>query len=55
MSKAVAARKRECKEILNKYRILNNHINEERMNEIRAAFGPGVGVVDVITGKRTRT
>lgn len=55
MSKAVAARKRECKEILNKYRILNDHINEERMHEIRAAFGPGVDVVDVITGKRTRT
>lgn len=51
------ARDREIDEFLTRYRQAQEgrERTAEEMFELRAAFGPGVDVVNVITGKVTRT
>lgn len=51
------AREEEDKEFLSRYRAqqANRQVTAEEAYEMRAAFGPGVNVVDVITGRKYRT
>ena len=53
----VAAYERETEAFLADYRKrMANHVpSEEEQFEMRAAFGPGVEVVNVITGRKHRT
>lgn len=56
---AFIALERDTTIALNGYRKsqenVSKEVEEERLREMRAAFGTGVDVVDVITGKRIRT
>lgn len=56
MTKSVAARERETKDFLKEYRkrMENYEHSAEEMAEMRAAFGEGATVVNVITGKKTK-
>ena len=51
----VAAYEAETKKFLAEYRANPPELTAEDMYEMRAAFGPGVKVVDVITGKSVTT
>jgi hypothetical protein len=55
MAKAQAARNADTLAFLEAYRKNPPVLDEEARYEMRAAFGPGVEVVDIISGQRTRT
>lgn len=47
-----AARNEENRAFLNEYRMRDTTPRTEELNEMRAAFGEGATVVDILTGKR---
>ena len=49
-----AAREAETDAFLESYRKANHRRSNEELNEMRAAFGTGTTVVDIITGERIR-
>ena len=49
-----AAREAENDAFLESYRKANHRHSEEELNEMRATFGTGTTVVDIITGERIR-
>ena len=49
-----AAREAETDAFLESYRKANNRRSAEELSEMRAAFGTGTTVVDIITGERIR-
>ena len=49
-----AAREAETDAFLESYRKANHRHSEEELSEMRAAFGTGTTVVDIITGERIR-
>ena len=49
-----AAREAETDAFLESYRKANNRRSAEELSEMRAAFGTGTMVVDIITGERIR-
>ncbi len=53
MQKCIAAREKDCAEFAEDYRKrMENHVpSDEELYEMRAAFGEGAKVVNVITGK----
>lgn len=53
LGRSVAAREAETARFLSEYRANSRPPSEEQLMEMRAAFGPGETVVDVITGRRT--
>ena len=48
------ALKRETKRLLDEYRSQPHPIDPEEMYEMRAAFGPGTTVVNILTGERIK-
>lgn len=54
LSKAEAAREQEAREVIEQYiaRMKGRQRTPEELFEMRAAFGPGATVVDVITGDK---
>lgn len=57
MKLSTLAREKEDEEFLSRYRAqqANRQVTAEEAYEMRVAFGPGVEVVDVITGRKYRT
>ena len=53
--KSVQVREEELNEFLKEYRKTHQIISSEERYEMRAAFGPGKTVVNVITGKTWKT
>lgn len=51
---SVAAREEELTKFLAEYRANARPPSDEEIHEMRAAFGPGIEVVNVITGLRTK-
>ena len=49
-----AAREAETDAFLESYRKANHRRSNEELNEMRATFGTGTTVVDIITGERIR-
>ena len=49
-----AAREAETDTFLESYRKANHRRSNEELNEMRATFGTGTTVVDIITGERIR-
>ena len=49
-----AAREAETDAFRGSYRKANNRRSAEELSEMRAAFGTGTTVVDIITGERIR-
>ena len=49
-----AAREEETTAFFESYRKANHRHSEEELNEMRATFGTGTTVVDIITGERIR-
>ena len=49
-----AAREAETDAFLESYRKANHRRSNEELNEVRATFGTGTTVVDIITGERIR-
>jgi hypothetical protein len=56
MEKSIKVREQETEAFLREYRKqnLNRKPSHEELMEMRAAFGPGTTVVDVITGRKTK-
>lgn len=56
MSKSVAAREREDKQSIEQYkkRMENYKHSDEELSEMRAVYGKGTVIVDVITGKKIK-
>ena len=52
--KVEAAREAETDAFLESYRKANHRRSAEELSEMRAAFGTGTTVVDIITGERIR-
>lgn len=50
-----AARDKDTTEFIAEYRKRYQPPDAEQLSEMRAAFGPGVTVVNVITGDKTKT
>ena len=55
VAKSTQAREIDLDIFLADYRAANQTISDERIAGARAAHGPGVDLVDVITGKKFRT
>lgn len=53
-NKSIAAQKRETREVLRQYRGNQRPPSPEQLAEMRAAFGRGTKVVDVITGRKIK-
>ena len=56
MNKSIAARDREQKKSIEQYRksMQNHKYSEEELSEMRAVYGKGEIIVDVITGKKIK-
>lgn len=53
--KSVRTLRQETEKFLRDYARRQRRASQEQLAEMRAAFGPGVEVVDVFTGRRYRT